>query len=460
MTEFEGVPRAIAKLGRRRQWQQAVSLIEELRTRSGDEPSEVAALGAVIGACAKGLQWELALHFLAEQVASCSSSPSSGTGIGTGEVSGRRPCPSVVSFNAAVGACGKTGQWERALDLVADMHRLHISPNSITTKAVLRAVSDIPGSSAWHAALERLQAMAFSSKGPARAGNGAQHAEGNGAAGNGAQHVVAHVRLQECNGAAEMRISAASRASSGHWQLHQSKAQGSEESPPPATSFFPKSASCASASASAVQGEGLRFANLQSPLPLPLLRQEVEKGRTGGPPHRPPTPLHQPQLQFQLRQPEGSPFLGGGEREGDEAETETTAEAPSQPSTSSSPPASASGVGVMNPEDAELLSVLWTCQAAGLWQEALAVLRSLEAVASLPSARPALSSETAETAAPQRFLTETYTAVMSACEASGEWALALSLLSDALHAQGGSLVPSAMSDIIMSAFAQGEKWQD
>ncbi|CAE8704421.1 unnamed protein product, partial [Polarella glacialis] len=273
---------------------------------------------------------------------------------------------------------------------------------------------------------------------------------GNGAAGNGAQHVVAHVRLQECNGAAEMRISAASRASSGHWQLHQSKAQGSEESPPPATSFFPKSASCASASASAVQGEGLRFANLQSPLPLPLLRQEVEKGRTGGPPHRPPTPLHQPQLQFQLRQPEGSPFLGGGEREGDEAETETTAEAPSQPSTSSSPPASASGVGVMNPKDAELLSVLWTCQAAGLWQEALAVLRSLEAVASLPSARPALSSETAETAAPQRLLTETYTAVMSACEASGEWALALSLLSDALHAQGGSLVPSAMSDIIMS----------
>ncbi|CAE8649334.1 unnamed protein product [Polarella glacialis] len=564
MAEFEGVPRAIAKLGRRRQWQQAVSLIEELRTRRGDEPSEVAALGAVIGACAKGLQWELALHFLEEQVASSSQSPSSGFGTGTGS---SRPCPSVVSFNAAVGACGKARQWERVLQLMADMHRLHISPNSITTSAVLQAVTDTPDSKAWHSVLERLQAMAASSRGPAKnTGNSAQYLsahgvslQGDGAivakgrsetigssSGNGAsERVVAHASLQG-DGAADLRSSS---SSSGPWKLLESEAKGSNEEWAPAISFFQTSASGgASASSASAVHEGRRFEAFPSwALPLALLGQEAEKRRTAGlspspsplkvvvsssfdrrngsPPlkdEKAPTSGKQQSESrgtlgeapapdgetdaFQLpgvslflrprrgrrRGEERGRRLAGGEREGDEAETETTAEGgrsqapslpetPSQPSTSPSPPASgtssrplhgapspstsspsASGAGGMNPEEAALLSALWACEEAGRWQEALALLRSLEAVASLAAATPSLSSETsAEAAAPPfRLSAESYTSVMSACEASGEWALALSLLSDALHAQGGSLVPGTMSDVIMSAFAQGEKWQD
>jgi len=144
--------KAIAILGRRRQWQQAVALMEELQ-KEGEPPSSTA-LSAAIGACGKGLQWQRALELL-------------DTIRRSGET------PHIVSYNAAVGACSRSRQLVRALQLVEDMRRQKIGPNSITHAQVLKACQDLPS------ALDGREALAAQALlAEARAGSGASSSSG------------------------------------------------------------------------------------------------------------------------------------------------------------------------------------------------------------------------------------------------------------------------------------------
>ena len=88
--------------------------------RKGVEP-DVISYSAAISACVKGKQWERALELLEEMKRT--------------DVQ-----PDVVSYSAVISACEKGGQWERTLALLEEMKRIGIESNVISYNAVLEAL--------------------------------------------------------------------------------------------------------------------------------------------------------------------------------------------------------------------------------------------------------------------------------------------------------------------------------
>ena len=82
----------ISALGRSRQWERALSLLDEMRER-GVTP-DVISFSAAISACEKAGKWERVLSLL-------------------DEMRERGVAPNVISFSAAISACEKGGKWER-----------------------------------------------------------------------------------------------------------------------------------------------------------------------------------------------------------------------------------------------------------------------------------------------------------------------------------------------------------
>ena len=68
---------------------------------------------AAINACEKGGEWEKALEL-------------------QDEMQQRRLEPDVISFNAAVSACEKVGQWEIALQLLNEMQQRRLEPDMVS----------------------------------------------------------------------------------------------------------------------------------------------------------------------------------------------------------------------------------------------------------------------------------------------------------------------------------------
>ncbi|CAE8637386.1 unnamed protein product [Polarella glacialis] len=92
---------------------------------------------AAISACEKGGQWQLALGLL-------SSMPD------------MRVTPDKISYNAAISACEKGGQWQLALSLLSSMPETKVTPDEISYCAVMESL-DSGGQ--WLAALALLQEM-------------------------------------------------------------------------------------------------------------------------------------------------------------------------------------------------------------------------------------------------------------------------------------------------------------
>jgi pentatricopeptide repeat protein len=75
---------------------------------------------AAISACEKGSQWQRALDLLQEM----------------------KDCdirPVVIIYSAAMSACEKGGQWQRALDLLQEMKKCYVQPNVISYSAAISA---------------------------------------------------------------------------------------------------------------------------------------------------------------------------------------------------------------------------------------------------------------------------------------------------------------------------------
>jgi len=110
-------------------------LLDQMR-QCGLAPN-VFSFSAVISACGKSGQWERAVSLLEEM----------------------RQCgvpPNVISFSAAISACEKGGQWERALLLLEEMRQCGIEPDVIIFSA---AISACEKGGQWERALSLLEEM-------------------------------------------------------------------------------------------------------------------------------------------------------------------------------------------------------------------------------------------------------------------------------------------------------------
>merc|ERR1711904_202411 len=97
----------------------ALSLLHQMR-ECGVTP-DVISFNAAISACEKGGQWEQALALLDKM-----------------RKNGVTP-PDVISFNAAISACGKGGQWRRAVSLLDEMPKCGVTPDVISFNAAIFA---------------------------------------------------------------------------------------------------------------------------------------------------------------------------------------------------------------------------------------------------------------------------------------------------------------------------------
>ena len=109
---------AITAWSRAREPQRALALLEEMKSRSV-EP-DVISFSAAISACGAGGQWERALSLLEEMRT-------------------RGVEPNVYSFNATISACEKAGQWERALALLEEMRTRGVKPDVVSFSAAISA---------------------------------------------------------------------------------------------------------------------------------------------------------------------------------------------------------------------------------------------------------------------------------------------------------------------------------
>ena len=95
---------AISACGKGGQWERALELLDEMRTR-GRQPDVISLQRGHLGVREGTGSGSVALSLL-ERDARCA----------------RGVEPDVISFNAAISACEKGGQWERALALLDEMH--------------------------------------------------------------------------------------------------------------------------------------------------------------------------------------------------------------------------------------------------------------------------------------------------------------------------------------------------
>ncbi|CAK0891072.1 unnamed protein product [Prorocentrum cordatum] len=142
----------VSACGKGGRWQLALALISESREVELDPG--VMGYTAGIGACEKSGQWQQALSLLGEmlgarleadvwaEATTPRSAPARRAGSGSGRCRWWPSCRGMlgwsqtsVSFNAAISACEKCGQWQQALLLFVDLRLAKLTPDVITYSA-------------------------------------------------------------------------------------------------------------------------------------------------------------------------------------------------------------------------------------------------------------------------------------------------------------------------------------
>ncbi|CAM9959516.1 unnamed protein product, partial [Ectocarpus sp. 8 AP-2014] len=121
-------------------WRRAYFLLVEMR-EAGLTP-EVKTYNTVLAVCQRAEAWEGALEVLEEMKSGTAKRPArsgprdrdaSAHGAAVSSwIEESAPPPDLVSFNTAMGACGKAGQWEKALSLLEEIADSGFAPNAIS----------------------------------------------------------------------------------------------------------------------------------------------------------------------------------------------------------------------------------------------------------------------------------------------------------------------------------------
>ncbi|CAN0137278.1 unnamed protein product [Scytosiphon promiscuus] len=119
-------------------WRRAYSLVVEMR-EAGLVP-EVKTYNAILAVCQRAGAWRGALEVLEEMqsgrtkrpVVSSARRGAAGGAEGGSWVEEPTPSPDLVSFNTAMGACGKAGRWEDALRLLDELPDSGLVPDAIS----------------------------------------------------------------------------------------------------------------------------------------------------------------------------------------------------------------------------------------------------------------------------------------------------------------------------------------
>eukprot|EP00930_Biecheleria_cincta_P059089 TRINITY_DN44852_c0_g1_i1.p1 TRINITY_DN44852_c0_g1~~TRINITY_DN44852_c0_g1_i1.p1 ORF type:complete len:329 (+),score=25.79 TRINITY_DN44852_c0_g1_i1:70-1056(+) len=112
--------KALSQCFRRTMWQEAIMVLEIMRSSQMQLPLDDYALA--LGTFANSNRWAEALHLIEEM-----------RQVGTR--------PNVVSYNAAIFACSKHGRWRQACHLLSQLRRDKLVPDEATYLSVIRSCS-------------------------------------------------------------------------------------------------------------------------------------------------------------------------------------------------------------------------------------------------------------------------------------------------------------------------------
>jgi len=162
---------ALSASARCGEWTEALDLLHSMTQSYGLEP-DVYSYAAALDACDKAGQWEAALRLLASMRGSDDSGGGSGDIIGglncssltgTGVSNGGSSSsvgvrPNAHCYAAAIGACGRGGQWQKALELLDVVKKATGLPPNVVCWNVAASACRFAGE--WQAAVALLNRMA------------------------------------------------------------------------------------------------------------------------------------------------------------------------------------------------------------------------------------------------------------------------------------------------------------
>lgn len=163
---------ALSASARCGEWTEALDLLHSMTQSYGLEP-DVYSYAAALDACDKASQWEAALQLLASMRGSgdsgggsgdimggvnCSSLTDTGVSNGGSSSSSVRVRPNAHCYAAAIGACGRGGQWQKALELLDTVEKTTGLPPNVVCWNVAASACRFAGE--WQAAVALLNRMA------------------------------------------------------------------------------------------------------------------------------------------------------------------------------------------------------------------------------------------------------------------------------------------------------------
>lgn len=135
-------------------WERARALLGEMRA-AGVTP-DLTSYNTVLAACHRAGAWKDALEVLTEMIGGTdgtSGAKLASSRTPSNEVTETPLHPDVVSFNTAIGACGRAGRWQEALLLLDEISVQGLVPNRVSYNTAAAACGSV---NKWHTALEVL----------------------------------------------------------------------------------------------------------------------------------------------------------------------------------------------------------------------------------------------------------------------------------------------------------------